>query len=131
MDMFSITKKDAKELLDKAGGDLEKATNMKLQQSKAKSKTKTKKKKTKTKTKTNSSSTESSNYFKPVSSMISSSGSVLTKDELDNIDYFKNEKLYEQELYKIIRKQMPNSTEPEINKVFNDKIKEIKSKYKK
>ena len=63
--------------------------------------------------------------------MISSSGSVLTKDELDNIDYFKNPKLYEQELYKRIRKQMPDSTEPEIKKEFNDQIKEIKSKHKK
>tara|TARA_B110000503_G_C6893059_1_gene307558 strand:- start:173 stop:364 length:192 start_codon:yes stop_codon:yes gene_type:complete len=63
--------------------------------------------------------------------MLSSSGSVLNEDELDNIDYLKNQKLYEQELYKIIRKQMPNSTEPEIKKVFNDQIKEIKSKYKK
>ena len=63
--------------------------------------------------------------------MLSSSGSVLNEDELDNIDYLKNQKLYEQELYKIIRKKMPNSTEPEIKKVFNDQIKEIKSKYKK
>ena len=62
---------------------------------------------------------------------MSSSGSVLNEDELDNIDYLKNQKLYEQELYKIIRKKMPNSTEPEIKKVFNDQIKEIKSKYKK
>ena len=63
--------------------------------------------------------------------MLSSSGSVLNEDELDNIDYLKNQKLYEQELYKIIRKKMPNSTEPEIKKVFNDKIKKKKSEYKK
>ena len=63
--------------------------------------------------------------------MLSSSGSVLNEAELDNIDYLKNQKLYEQELYKIIRKQMPNSTEPEIKKKFDDQIKEIKSKYKK
>ena len=125
MDIFGITKKDAKELLDQAGGDLEKATNMKLQQSKTKAKTKTK---SKPASKSSSSSTASSNYFKPVSSMISSSGSVLTKEELDNIDYLKNPKLYEQELYKIIRKQMPNSTEPEIKKKFDDQIKEIKLK---
>ena len=125
MDMFNITKKDAEDLLDQADGDIKKAANMKLQQSKTKAKTKTK---TKSKTKTNSSSTASSNYFKPVSSMISSSGSVLTKEELDNIDYLKNPKLYEQELYKIIRKQMPNSTEPEIKKKFDDQIKEIKLK---
>ena len=133
MDMFNITKKDAEDLLDQADGDIKKAANMKLQQSKTKAKTKTKTKsktktKTKSKTKTNSSSTASSNYFKPVSSMISSSGSVLTKEELDNIDYLKNPKLYEQELYKIIRKQMPNSTEPEIKKKFDDQIKEIKLK---
>ena len=46
------------------------------------------------------------------------------------VDYRRQTKLYEKELYKIIRKQMPDSPEHDINRIFDGKIKELKSKYK-
>lgn len=128
MVMFSMTKKDAGDLLDQADGDIKKAVDMKLPQSKTESGPSS----TPDSESSKFSNLSSSKNFKPVTSALSSSDSILSEGVLKvNIDYLKNPKLYEQELYKIIRKQMPNSTEPEIKKAFNDKIKEIKSKYKK
>ena len=69
--------------------------------------------------------------LKPLKSMASSTDSVLSEGDLEDIDYSVNPELYETELYKIIRKKMPNSTKLEIKKEFDDKMKEIKSKYKK
>ena len=67
----------------------------------------------------------------PLKSEASSVDSVLSEGDLEDIDYSQNPKLYEQELYKIIRKKMPNSSKLDIKKEFDDKMKEIKSKYKK
>ena len=60
--------------------------------------------------------------------MASSADSVLSESDLEEINYEQNPKLYEQELYKILRKKMPNSSKAEIKKVFDDKIKEKKYK---
>jgi len=69
--------------------------------------------------------------FNTISSSSTALDSVLSESDLNKLDFSKNKKLYEKELFKIIRKKMPNEPEHKIQKVFNDKIKEIKSKYMK
>ena len=69
--------------------------------------------------------------FNTSSSSSSVLDSVLSKSDLENLDFSKNKKLYEKELFKILRKEMPNEPEHIIQKAFNEKIKEIKSKHMK
>ena len=65
--------------------------------------------------------------FNTISSSSSVLDSVLSESDLNKLDFSKNKKLYEKELFKIIRKKMPNEPEHKIQKAFNEKIKEIKS----
>ena len=117
MIILNKNKSEAQELLDKAGGDVHLAMNMVL--------------KSKSSSRSSNESSSDSGDLKPLKSMASSTDSVLSEGDLEDIDYSQNPKLYEQELYKIIRKKMPNSSKLDIKKEFDDKIKEIKSKYKK
>jgi hypothetical protein len=68
--------------------------------------------------------------LKPLTSMVSSIDST-SEGDLDDIDYNKNPKLYEQELYKILRKKMPNAKDSQIKLKFTEEINKLKSKYKK
>ena len=69
--------------------------------------------------------------FNTSSSSSTALDSVLSESDLNKLNFSKNKKLYEKELFKIIRKKMPNEPEHKIQKAFNEKIKEIKSKYMK